>query len=49
MKEGEIETLHGHLKPIKSEARICRLLSQGVYGRHWLFDAIENWRTVSDL
>ena len=26
---GEIETLTGHLKPIKSEARICHLLSKG--------------------
>jgi hypothetical protein len=42
---GEIETLNGHLKPIKSEARICQLLSKGFYGRQWLFEAVENWRT----
>ena len=41
---GEIETLNGHLKPIKSEARICQLLSKGFYGRQWLFDAVESWR-----
>ncbi len=41
---GEIETLNGHLKPIKSEARICQLLRKGFYGRHWLFEAVENWR-----
>ena len=41
---GEIETLNGHLKPIKSEARICQLLSKGFYGRQWLFEAVENWR-----
>lgn len=45
----EIEMLNGHLKPIKSEARICQLLSKGFYGRQWLFDAVENWRTGSDL
>jgi hypothetical protein len=33
---GEIETLNGHLKPIKSEARICQLLSKGFFGRQWL-------------
>ena len=42
---GEIETLNGHLKPIKSEARICQLLGKGFYGRQWLFEAVENWRT----
>jgi hypothetical protein len=42
---GEIETLNGHLKPIKSEARICQLLSKGFYGRQWLFEAVEKWRT----
>jgi hypothetical protein len=41
---GEIETLNGHLKPIKSEARISQLLSKGFYGRTWLFEAVENWR-----
>ena len=41
---GEIETLNGHLKPIKSEARICQLLSKGFYGRQWLFEAVEKWR-----
>jgi hypothetical protein len=44
---GEIETLNGHLKPIKSEARICQLLSKGFYGRQWLFDAVEQWRCSS--
>jgi len=44
---GEIETLNGHLKPIKSEARICQLLSKGFYGRQWLFQAVERWRTAS--
>ena len=43
---GEIETLNGHLKPIKSEARICQLLSIGFYGRQWLFEAVEQWRTA---
>jgi hypothetical protein len=43
---GEIETLNGHLKPIKSEARICQLLSKGFYGRQWLFEAVEKWRTA---
>lgn len=42
---GEIETLNGHLKPIRSEARICQLLGKGFYGRQWLFDAVEHWRT----
>ncbi len=41
---GEIEKLNNYLKPIKSEARICRLLSKVFYGREWLFDAVENWR-----
>ncbi|MFM7164601.1 MAG: TIR domain-containing protein, partial [Planctomycetaceae bacterium] len=41
---GEIEMLSGHLKPIKSEARIGRLLSKGFYGRQWLFEAVEKWR-----
>jgi hypothetical protein len=44
---GEIETLNGHLKPIKSEARICQLLSKGFYGRQWLFEAVEKWRNPS--
>jgi len=44
---GEIETLNGHLKPIKSEARICQLLSKGFYGRQWLFEAVEKWRIAS--
>ena len=43
---GEIETLNGHLKPIKSEARICQLLNKGFYGRQWLFEAVEKWRTT---
>ncbi len=41
---GEIETLNDHLKPIKSESRICLLLSKGFYGRQWLFEAVEKWR-----
>lgn len=41
---GEIESLNGYLKPIRSEARISHLLSKGFYGRHWLFEAVENWR-----
>lgn len=41
---GEIETLNDHLKPIKSDARICQLLSKGFYGRQWLFEAVEKWR-----
>ncbi|MBI2422954.1 MAG: toll/interleukin-1 receptor domain-containing protein [Candidatus Hydrogenedentes bacterium] len=41
---GEIETLNGLLKPIKSEARICQLLGKGFYGRQWLFEAVEQWR-----
>ncbi len=44
---GEIETLNRHLKPIKSEARICQLLSKGFYGRQWLFEVVEKWRTTS--
>lgn len=44
---GEIETLNGHLKPIKSEARINQLLSKGFCGRQWLFEAVEKWRTTS--
>jgi hypothetical protein len=43
---GEIETLNGHLKPIKAEARICQLLSKGFYGRQWLFEAVEKWRSA---
>ena len=43
---GEIETLNGHLKPIKSEARICQSLGKGFYGRQWLFEAVEKWRTT---
>ena len=45
---GEIETLNGHLKPIKSEARISQLLSKGFYGRQWLFAAVENWRAITE-
>ncbi len=41
---GEIETLNTHLKPIRSEARVCQLLSRGFHGRQWLFEAVENWR-----
>ncbi len=46
---GEIETLNGHLKPIKSEARICHLLNKGFYGRQWLFEAVEKWRQDTKL
>lgn len=46
---GEIETLSGHLKPIASDSRISTLLRKGFIGRKWLFDAIETWRTDSDL
>ncbi len=46
---GEIETLSTHLKPIKSEARICQLLSKGFYGRQWLFEAVEKWRQDTKL
>jgi len=46
---GEIETLNGHLKPIKSDARIYQLLKKGFYGRQWLFEAVENWRQDSKL
>jgi hypothetical protein len=41
---GEIETLNGHLKPIKSDARISHLLGKGFCGRQWLYDAVETWR-----
>lgn len=41
---GEIETLHGHLKPIRSDARIYDLLRKGFFGRTWLFEAVERWR-----
>ncbi len=46
---GEIETLNGYLKPIKSEARIYDLLKKGFYGRRWLFEAVENWRKDTKL
>jgi tetratricopeptide (TPR) repeat protein len=46
---GEIETLNGHLKPIRSDARICQLLGKGFYGRQWLFEAVENWRRDAKL
>jgi len=41
---GEIDTLSSYLKPVKSEARINQLLSNGFYGRQWLFEAVEHWR-----
>ena len=41
---GEIEELHGHLKPIGSDARLYDLLSKGFVGRTWLFEALEQWR-----
>ena len=41
---GEIETLHGHLKPIRSDARIYSLLRKGFFGRQWLLEAVEKWR-----
>lgn len=43
---GEIETLSSHLKPIKFYARINDLLRRGFYGREWLFEAVENWRSA---
>ncbi len=46
---GEIETLKGDLRPIRSETRICQLLSKGFCGRQWLFDAVENWRRNTTL
>ena len=46
---GEIGVLNGHLKPIKSDARICQLLSKGFYGRQWLFEAVEKWRQDTKL
>jgi len=45
---GEIETLNGHLKPIRSDARIYDLLRKGFFGRTWLFDSVERWRSGSD-
>ena len=45
---GDIETLDGHLKAIKSDDRICQRLRKGFFGRQWLFDAVENWRTTSN-
>jgi len=42
---GEIETLNGHLKPIRSDARLYDLLNKGFFGRAWLFDTVEDWRT----
>jgi len=44
---GEIDKLNEYLKPIKSDARISGLLSKGFYGREWLFEAVENWRSGS--
>jgi len=44
---GQIETLNGHLKPIKSDARAHDLLKKGFFGRQWLFDAVEKWRNDS--
>jgi WD40 repeat protein len=41
---GEIETLHAHLRPIRSDARIYDLLRKGFLGRTWLFEAVEKWR-----
>ncbi|MCA9122279.1 MAG: TIR domain-containing protein [Planctomycetaceae bacterium] len=41
---GEIETLSGHLKPIKPDARLYDLLNKGFFGRDWLFEAVEKWR-----
>jgi hypothetical protein len=45
---GEIETLNGHLKPISSDSRISALLSKGFFGRAWLLDGVEQWRTATD-
>jgi len=41
---GEIETLNGHLRPIRSDSRIYDLLKKGFFGRQWLFEAAEKWR-----
>jgi hypothetical protein len=46
---GEIETLNDHLKPIKSEARICQLPSKGFYARQWLFEAVAKSREDAKL
>lgn len=45
---GEIETLNRCLKPISSDARISELLGKGFYGREWLFEAVDAWRTASN-
>lgn len=42
---GEIQVLQEKLKPISSEARIGGLLKQGFFGRAWLVQEIEAWRT----
>jgi hypothetical protein len=41
----EIATLEQSLKPSESDSRIYELLKQGLTGRKWLFEAIENWRS----
>lgn len=41
---GEIDTLQGYLRPIRSDARICDLLQKGFVGRQWLFAAVESWQ-----
>lgn len=41
---GEIETLNGYLRPIRSDSLICQLLSRGFVGREWLFEKVERWR-----
>lgn len=46
--DGEIQTLHGHLKPIKSDARVYELLKKGFFGRKWLLDAVEQWRQLAN-
>ena len=42
---GEIEDLKRILKPIASEARVNNLLRKGIFGRTWLFEAVEKWRS----
>jgi hypothetical protein len=45
---GEIKTVEGHLKPISSDSRIFQLLKNGLVGRAWLVEAIEEWRNAAD-
>lgn len=45
---GEIATLSGYLAPISSESRIATLLTKGFWGRTWLIEAVEHWRSATD-